>query len=126
MVAGKVTVSPKPAAGPLMATMVGLVQLAIARATRPPLCDRVSIRLGQLSSAYRLVSISGDGLFAFFMSHQPGKSNLEICSRTEGLPGASQNNSPNSLVLIDNSICRLKLSKKILSDSIMLIRTVKG
>lgn len=37
MVAGKVRVMPNPAAGPLMAMMVGLQQLWMARVTRPPL-----------------------------------------------------------------------------------------
>jgi hypothetical protein len=41
MAAAKVMVNPNPAAGPLMATIVGFVQLAIARATFPPL---ISVR----------------------------------------------------------------------------------
>lgn len=45
IVAGRVTVKPKPAAGPFSATMVGLVQLEIARATRPPLYFALAVML---------------------------------------------------------------------------------
>lgn len=41
IVAGSVSVIPKPAAGPLMATMVGFRQLCIARVTRPPLRQKL-------------------------------------------------------------------------------------
>ncbi len=105
--------------------MVGLEQCSMARATRPPLWRvRGGNEKGGLGGVR--ITVAGLGLLGRLVRDDTAKADLEVGAGAEGFAIASEDNSADPVVEVDQPVDLLELGEQAVGDGIVLFGAVES